>query len=134
MTENLGETPAKGIGGLLFEKRFLVPNHQRDYSWTDEHARELLDDITNAMDCGETAYFIGLMVFMRYDSGELIVLDGQQRLATTVIIISAIRNWLNQYTDYKEDSSSIQMQLDTSKNPFSRQLVSKHFNMLAPLD
>lgn len=110
MTDNLGDTPSKGIGGLLFERRFLVPNHQRDFSWEEEHARDYLDDIINAMDSGEPAYFVGLTVFMLSESGQYIVLDGQQRLATTVIIISAIRNWLSQYTDYKDDGANVQMQ------------------------
>src|SRR3712207_3410967 len=45
------------------------------------------------MERGDRFYFIGLMVFMRSDDGRLRVLDGQQRLATTIIILSAIRAW-----------------------------------------
>ena len=37
-------------------------------------------------------YFVGLMVFMRSDE-KLRVLDGQQRLATTIILLAAIRSW-----------------------------------------
>ncbi len=39
------------------------------------------------------------MVFTATDNGILKVLDGQQRLATTIMLFSAIRNWLNAYGD-----------------------------------
>ena len=47
------------------------------------------------------------MVFMGGEGKEQIVLDGQQRLATAVIYFSAVRNWLSQYTEYKEDALKI---------------------------
>jgi hypothetical protein len=48
------------------------------------------------------------MVFMGSESGELIVLDGQQRLATGVIFISAVRSWLSQYSQHQKDGNQIQ--------------------------
>ena len=47
MTLGLSEAP--GIGRLLIENRFSVPNHQRDYSWTQDEIRELLEDIIKSM-------------------------------------------------------------------------------------
>jgi hypothetical protein len=105
VTNGLSETP--GIGRLLSEHNFTVPNHQRDYSWTEDEISELLDDITDALNARNPTYFIGLMVFLGSDVN-LVVLDGQQRLATAVIIFSAIRNWLNQYDEYRPDADDIQ--------------------------
>jgi uncharacterized protein with ParB-like and HNH nuclease domain len=107
MTLGLSEAP--GIGKLLIESRFSVPSHQRDYSWTEDEVRELIDDVVGAIK-NETGqqYFIGLMVFLGEDLASLVVLDGQQRLATVVIICSAIRGWLNQYEDYRQDADDIQ--------------------------
>ena len=102
-----GLTEAPGIGRLLSEHNFTVPNHQRDYSWTEDEISELLDDITVALDVKNPTYFVGLMVFLGSDIN-LVVLDGQQRLATAVIIFSAIRNWLNQYDEYRQDADDIQ--------------------------
>jgi hypothetical protein len=48
------------------------------------------------------------MVFLHGQGGELIVLDGQQRLATAIIFLSAIRNWLRQYSENQEDAGRIQ--------------------------
>ena len=102
----LSEAP--GIGRLLSENRFSVPNHQRDYSWSEDEVRELIEDITGALHEHDEGYFVGLMVFLSSDPSNLVVLDGQQRLATTVIIFSAIRSWLVQYDEYRRDADDIQ--------------------------
>jgi hypothetical protein len=107
MATGLAEAP--GIGKLLVETRFSVPNHQRDYSWTVDEVKELVDDLTQALKNKNDAYFVGLMVFLgTVDQQELSVLDGQQRLATSVIIFAAIRGWLRQFEEYKQDADDIQ--------------------------
>jgi uncharacterized protein with ParB-like and HNH nuclease domain len=104
-----GLSDAPGIGKLLIETRFSVPNHQRDYSWTVDEVKELVDDLTSALKNQNEAYFVGLMVFLgAHDQQELSVLDGQQRLATSVIIFAAIRGWLRQFESYKQDADDIQ--------------------------
>jgi len=88
----LAEAPTTGLGKLITENRFFVPTHQRDYKWDNERVAKFYEDLIAAMDRGDRFYFIGLMVFMR-EGDRLRVLDGQQRLATTIIIFSAIRAW-----------------------------------------
>ena len=48
MTLGLSEAP--GLGRLLVEHRFAVPNHQRVYSWTEDEVRELIDDVVSAVE------------------------------------------------------------------------------------
>lgn len=108
MATDIGEGPATGLGKLLQDERFVIPTHQRDYSWAVDDVAALLDDIEGALGRDEKHYFIGLMVFMGSDGRELIVLDGQQRLATAVIYFSAVRNWLRQYGEFDEDGLSVQ--------------------------
>ena len=64
-------------------------------------------DVTEALDRGDKFYFVGLMVFMRSDDGRLRVLDGQQRLATTIILFSALRSWFGS-SDVTSESQRIQ--------------------------
>lgn len=105
----IAESPPLGLGQLLEQHRFVVPNHQRDYSWTIDEVKQLLDDIDDAMARNDPFYFIGLMVFMGPDDdGVLTVLDGQQRLATAILFFSAVRNWLNQHSDHRADAQMIQ--------------------------
>jgi hypothetical protein len=108
VSNGITEAPAAGIGKLIMDNRFAVPNHQRDYSWTDEEVRQLFDDIETALEKDSSVYFLGLMVFLNAPKGQLIVLDGQQRLATAVIVLSAIRAWFLQYTEYQSDAAKIQ--------------------------
>jgi hypothetical protein len=88
----VAEAPTTGLGKLITENRFFVPTHQRDYKWDNERVAKFYEDLVAAMDRGDRFYFIGLMVFMR-EGDRLRVLDGQQRLATAIIIFSAIRAW-----------------------------------------
>jgi uncharacterized protein with ParB-like and HNH nuclease domain len=98
MSDGITEAPAAGIGKLVMDNRFAVPNHQRDYSWTEDEIRELFDDIQSALDKKSSVYFLGLMVFLTMPGGRLVVLDGQRRIAAAVIIFSAVRSWLVQYS------------------------------------
>jgi hypothetical protein len=111
MTLPLSETPTVGLGRFIKESRFTVPSHERDYSWTDLYVNAFLKDIEDARKSKSQIYFCGLMVFTRTSSQNLKVLDGQQRLATTVMIFSAIRNWMRQYSAYKREEIQIETQL-----------------------
>jgi hypothetical protein len=79
----------KGIASLLAHNRLAVPLNQREYSWEDEHVRALLEDFNTAIAAG--TYFLGTVVLTAGQVPE--VADGQQRLATTTIILAAIRDY-----------------------------------------
>jgi hypothetical protein len=103
----IAEAPTTGLGRLITDNRFFVPTHQRDYKWDRDRVQAYFDDLFDALDRGDKFYFVGLMVFMRTDDGRLRVLDGQQRLATTVILFSALRAWYGS-TDPQGDATRIQ--------------------------
>lgn len=111
------EAPTIGIGRLLKEGgRFFIPHHQRDYSWTEDQLEQLFEDILDAEASQHTEYFIGLMVFMDQEEDERTstILDGQQRLASTIIILSAIRTWLRGQ-GYSTDADQIQQEYIASR-------------------
>jgi hypothetical protein len=108
LTELSFEAPTLGIGKLLKEgARFFVPHHQRDYSWTDDEIEQFLADIQEARAAKRPDYFIGLMVFIRRNQGELTILDGQQRLVTAQIVLACIRNWLRNH-GHDQDAEQVQ--------------------------
>jgi hypothetical protein len=111
MTLPLSETPTLGLGRFIKESRFVVPSHQRDFSWTDIYVSAFIRDIEEALKKKSDIYFCGLMVFTRTSAQGLKVLDGQQRLATSLMIFSAIRNWLRQYSAFKKQEVQIETQL-----------------------
>jgi len=108
VTIPLAETPTVGLGQFIKEVRFQVPSHQRDYSWREEYVKQFIDDITEALKEKDDLYFCGLMVFTKTDQPVFQVLDGQQRLATTLMIVSAIRNWLGGYSTFKKAQTQIE--------------------------
>ncbi|PWT83042.1 MAG: hypothetical protein C5B58_07165 [Acidobacteria bacterium] len=82
-----------GIGSVLNQNRLKVPPNQRSYAWEAPHVQTLLQDLSNAIASESTTYFLGTIVLTRSDD-RFEVADGQQRLATTAILISAIRDHL----------------------------------------
>jgi hypothetical protein len=97
-----------GIGELIqLKKSFRVPEHQRDYSWTEEEVSTYIEDILAAIKRNAGDYFIGLIVLIGPRSGAWEILDGQQRVATTTMLFSAIRQWLDA-AGFEEDARQIE--------------------------
>ncbi|MDX3807222.1 DUF262 domain-containing protein [Bosea thiooxidans] len=76
--------------GVLQSGFYAVPMYQRSYSWSEQQVSDFWNDIKEAIE-GENQYFLGTLVFSNEDGGFISVIDGQQRLATTTIILSAIK-------------------------------------------
>ena len=97
MSISLVDAHTQGIGEFIQHRRFFcVPDHQRDFAWTDEEVEQFLDDIIGAIKDSEQDYFLGLLVVVEpsEQDGAWEILDGQQRLATTTMVYAAIREWL----------------------------------------
>src|SRR6266849_3515223 len=89
-----------GIAKLIKDGGLCVPPNQREYSWREEHVSDLYQDLAKAISDGEPDYFLGSIVVAR-KNGSLEVFDGQQRLATTVILLAAIRDYYRTTKDEK---------------------------------
>lgn len=83
-----------GLGGVLKRSQLKVPLNQREYSWTEREVMTLLQDFARAISEDTSAYFLGTIVTIPRDNGLLEVVDGQQRLATTALLLAAIRDYL----------------------------------------
>src|ERR1700726_1143698 len=81
-----------GLGSLLQRYRLRVPLHQREYAWKEREVTDLLQDYALAISQG-TPHFLGTIVTIPREEGALEVVDGQQRLATTAILLAAIRDY-----------------------------------------
>lgn len=83
-----------GLGGVLRQYRLTVPPNQREYSWTEKQITTLFQDFAKAINDGDVEYFLGTIVTIPQSPDLLEIVDGQQRLATTAILLSQIRNYL----------------------------------------
>lgn len=117
----------KNLAELLKLKKFLVPKYQRGYSWEEEQCRDLFEDILEVEKSGRREHYYGTIILR--DTGESVqvnyeqwkkyeVVDGQQRLATSLILLSqvlqklenmnstgiiTIKNYLKQDDSYRLD-------------------------------
>lgn len=83
-----------GIAGILKSNRLQVPPYQREFSWRKEEVGTLYEDFTRAKN-DNTDYFLGTIVTIKGGRAEpLEIVDGQQRLTTTAILIASIRDYL----------------------------------------
>lgn len=83
------------LGHILADHLVEVPQFQRSYSWERINVQEYLSDLQRARD-KKAAYFMGTLVFARPTDGSdrRMIVDGQQRLATTAVLMVAIRDRL----------------------------------------
>jgi hypothetical protein len=88
-----------GLGSVLRQYRLKVPPNQREYAWTDREVKQLLQDFAKAIS-DDGPYFLGTIVTIPRKDETLEVVDGQQRLATTALLLAAIRDYL---ADKNED-------------------------------
>lgn len=94
-----------GIGSVLNRYSLRVPLNQRSYAWEDHHVRTLLQDFSNAIASENKTYFLGTIVLSQTADNRWEVADGQQRMATTAILISAIRDHLFAGTPNEKEAS-----------------------------
>jgi len=98
---------ALGVAELLRTRSLRVPIYQRSYSWATDQGPagfttaddklqvvEYWDDLTSSFN-NQIGYFLGTVVLAagsEAEPGRELIIDGQQRLVTTSLLLAAIRN------------------------------------------
>ena len=90
-------TEANLLKFLRKSPQFVIPIYQRNYSWTEAQCRQLWADLMRAgRDDKVKAHFIGSIVYVERGLSTvtteeaLLVIDGQQRLTTSTLLIAAL--------------------------------------------
>ncbi len=90
-------TEAKLLDFLKQSPQFAIPIYQRTYSWTARECQQLWDDILRTgHDDGIAAHFVGSIVYIEKglyqvsSQSPLLVIDGQQRLTTVMLILESL--------------------------------------------
>ena len=94
---------ARFLDFLKQSEQFVVPIYQRTYSWTEKECRQLWDDILRTGKNDEiTSHFVGSIVYiekgLQVIGGHVpsLVIDGQQRLTTVMLILEALARHVKQ--------------------------------------
>ena len=90
-------TEAKFLEFLRKSPQFAIPIYQRTYSWTEQECNQLWNDILRAgRNDAILAHFTGSIVYIQKglyqvsSHSPLLVIDGQQRLTTVMLILEAL--------------------------------------------
>jgi len=90
-------TEAKLLEFLKKSPQFVIPIYQRTYSWTERECQQLWDDILRTgRNEAIAAHFVGSIVYIEKglyqisSQSDLLVIDGQQRLTTVMLILEAL--------------------------------------------
>lgn len=82
---------------------FFIPPYQRNYEWTDEQCKVFLDDVIKTYQANKVGkqadHFFGSITYFQTESAfgqpsKLVLIDGQQRITTTMLFLVALRDLL----------------------------------------
>lgn len=113
--DNINVVP-EAIGNALKSKTLKVPANQREYAWKDRHVDDLLNDLEAAIQNNAAEYFLGSIVAIAAGDEQQMIVDGQQRLATSLMLLATVRD----YHDNTKDP-------DTARRFEERYLLRKHY-------
>ena len=94
--------------------RFSIPVFQRVYSWNARQCEELWDDIMRASATDDGGHFMGMLLYSVDVQGwegieQLDVIDGQQRLTTTTLLLCALARFLEEDGNDVEGLSAVDL-------------------------
>ncbi len=89
------------------KNQLVIPIYQRVYSWEKEQCKQLWDDIIKiGGDDKMDGHFIGSILYVldriTHSNNALLIIDGQQRLTTITLLLTALRNHLSDEVKRKE--------------------------------
>lgn len=103
-------TEAKLLQVLGNVSQFIIPIYQRTYSWTLKECQQLWEDIIRAGTTDEIGvHFIGSVVHIDEGLGTIavqapkLVIDGQQRLTTVTLLLTALADVLDQLPEEQQE-------------------------------
>lgn len=96
-TTNVAATAVRTLDWLAgLERRIVIPVYQRQYRWGVAGCQRLLDDVLAVADApadapADRTHFIG-SVLASDAAGVRLLIDGQQRLTTIMLLVAALRD------------------------------------------
>ena len=83
----------------VIDRKLIIPSYQRPYAWDEDHIEDLFNTVTeNSRDAetdNRTAFF-GSVIFSTPDQNKYLIIDGQQRVTTFLLVLKVIGEKLTQ--------------------------------------
>ena len=106
---------------------YKIPIYQRNYAWEREEIFALIKDIHDSMVIDKPVYYIGTLVTFKRDENVFEVIDGQQRLTTIYIILTAMGEKLANRLAYSSRKTSTQTITAMSKFEKNKEVKDSDF-------
>lgn len=106
---------------------YKIPIYQRNYAWEREEIFALIKDIHDSMVIDKPVYYIGTLVTFKRDENVFEVIDGQQRLTTIYIILTAMGEKLANRLAYSSRKTSTQTITAMSKVEKNKEVKDSDF-------
>lgn len=120
------------------EARYIVPRFQRDYNWNKDHIEEFWNDLFKHWSnwrerrVDRIPYYFGSVMLVNEDETDLRfrIVDGQQRMTTTMIFFIALRDYFMEHgkNDDVEDLNAIIFYEDETENLKPRLQLNRYNN------
>lgn len=104
---------------------YIVPDYQREYVWTEKEVLQLLNDITDQIDAtSDTEYFVGTVLVspVLEEKNHFEVIDGQQRLTTSFLLLCALRYRFKGHPQHQLIGDLLQTSYADSKGDIKKSL------------
>lgn len=89
-----------------FKNRFVIPVYQRCYAWKVANCKQFFNDLIKTAESGSSSHFFGSIVSVYNPEGKLQefqIIDGQQRITTTTLLLLAMYNLIQEGKVKSED-------------------------------
>lgn len=105
--------------------QFVIPVYQRNYTWTaNKEVKQYLEDLKSILNGEYNNHFLGIIIYIDtaidFSTKEFSVIDGQQRLTTTFLILYAIRYIMK---ENKMDEAILALDGQFLTNPFASERI-----------
>ena len=123
---------------------YKIPDFQRPYSWGVSNANTVLEDLESSISSGKK-HFFGSVVWISQDD-ERVIIDGQQRVTTVLLMLIAIYHILGEsesqeeidlakrlndeylYDQYNEEHKRLKLRTVTDDNTFFKNIYEKELD------
>lgn len=91
------------MGNLFTDNNFEIPEYQRNYAWKKNEVDDFWHDLVELTNGERNSHFFGQLVTFQNNSVVEEVIDGQQRLTTSSLFLSVLRDIANSWNSTKRD-------------------------------
>lgn len=81
--------------------QFWIPVFQREYVWTEQNIKQLLEDLENVLNGRFDSHFFGNIIYKVHSKDNCNLkqlIDGQQRITSFFLILNCMKNYLLEKT------------------------------------